>query len=266
MKQETVSVSVVVPAYESSPTIGRTLTSVMEQTSIPREVIVVDDGSIASDELATAVEKASSGCHVRVRLHRLDANRGPAAARNIGWDLASAESEYVAFLDADDRWDPLKLRNQTEWMQGHRDIAWTAHRCRAGKGSMTRHTPSRNQMLSRNRLLTSNPVATPTVMIARHVQSRFREHLRSCEDVMLWLDLLDAGLRGVLLGQTLATLGRQPTAPGGLTGDLHAMHEGMLSVLQILVDEGRLPSLDHLLFRGLEDARYARRVARRLLG
>ena len=79
---------------------------------------------------------------------------------------------------------------------------------------------------------------------------------------MLWIDLLDTGHPGVLLGETLASLGRVPLSPGGLTHDLVGMHSGMLHVLDTLRRERRLPAFEHAALRLWETLRYLRRRLR----
>jgi glycosyltransferase involved in cell wall biosynthesis len=87
-----VCVSVIIPAYNASATIGRTLEALSRQNCFqPFEVIVVDDGS--SDNTAEIVSSFAS-----VRYVRQD-NAGPASARNHGAGLA--QGEYLAFTDSD---------------------------------------------------------------------------------------------------------------------------------------------------------------------
>ena len=100
---QTVQVSVIIPAYNASAYVGDALESVLVQTSSPAEIIVVDDGS--SDDTAAIVRRRAD----RVRLVS-QANRGVAAARNVGVSVSS--QPHVAFLDADDRWLPVKLERQ----------------------------------------------------------------------------------------------------------------------------------------------------------
>jgi len=91
-------VSVVVPLYNKEPYIGRALDSILAQTLAEIEAIVVDDGS--TDGGAGVV----SACRdPRVRLIR-QANAGPGAARNRG--VREAGADLVAWLDADDSWEP----------------------------------------------------------------------------------------------------------------------------------------------------------------
>jgi len=104
-RNEPAPITVVIPAYNAAATLGAAIKSVLVQTLPPAEVIVVDDGS--SDESATIA--AAHGVDVLRQ-----SNRGEAGARNTGI-LASGE-EWIAFLDADDLWEPEKLQQQ-----------WSAH-------------------------------------------------------------------------------------------------------------------------------------------
>lgn len=94
------SIAVVIPAFNAAATIERALASVLAQTRRPDEIIVSDDGSddhtaALAAEFSPAVTVVSSG------------HGGAAAARNTGG--AAASSRYIAYLDADDTWEPNKL-------------------------------------------------------------------------------------------------------------------------------------------------------------
>ena len=93
-------VSVVIPTFNCGEFIGEAIESVLSQTYPPFEVIVVDDGS--TDDTQSIVGKYGDG--VRYTRHP---NRGSSCARNIG--IGFAKGDYLAFLDADDRWEPRKL-------------------------------------------------------------------------------------------------------------------------------------------------------------
>jgi glycosyltransferase involved in cell wall biosynthesis len=95
------SISVVIPLYNKGPHIDRALKSVLSQTSLPDEVIVVDDGSTDGGE-----KIVESFADPRIRLIRQE-NQGVSAARNRG--IKEARSELIAFLDADDAWKPRFL-------------------------------------------------------------------------------------------------------------------------------------------------------------
>ena len=93
-------VSVIMPCYNAAAYVGEAIEDVLAQTYGPVELIVVDDGS--TDGSADVVARYGRA----VRLIR-QSNGGCASARNTG--LAHATGAYVAFLDADDRWDPRIL-------------------------------------------------------------------------------------------------------------------------------------------------------------
>ena len=96
-------VSVVVPAFNSERYLAEAVESALGQTHPPFEVIVVDDGS--SDGTA----EAAAAFGERIRYER-QPNAGIGGARNTGVELASGD--HLAFLDADDRWEPDKLERQ----------------------------------------------------------------------------------------------------------------------------------------------------------
>ena len=107
---EAPAVSVVVPCYNASAFIGRTIESVLAQTWRALELIVVDDKSI--DRSVQTVRRYADS-DARVRLIEMPRNAGsPAAPRNTG--VRAARGEWIAFLDADDLWHPRKLELQLQ--------------------------------------------------------------------------------------------------------------------------------------------------------
>ncbi len=91
------SVSVIIPTYNRAEYLRQALESVFAQSLAPYEVIVVDDGS--TDHTPEVVQAFGP----RVRYCRQD-HRGIAAARNLGLEVA--RGEVIAWLDADDLWEP----------------------------------------------------------------------------------------------------------------------------------------------------------------
>ena len=102
-------VSVVIPAYNAERTLAATLRSVIDQSLSDFEVIVVDDGSTDHTK-DVALEPRDD----RIRVLSVP-NGGVSRARNHG--IASAASDLVAFLDADDIWLRAKLARQVEVMR-----------------------------------------------------------------------------------------------------------------------------------------------------
>lgn len=105
-----VRVSCIVPAYNAEPYVRETIESARAQTLNPCEIIVVDDGS--TDRTAEIV----AALPAPVRLLRQE-HAGQQAARNLG--ATAATGQLLAFLDADDLWDPEKLRLQVDLLRAH---------------------------------------------------------------------------------------------------------------------------------------------------
>jgi len=101
-------VSVVIPAYNCGAYVEEAVESALCQTYDALEVIVVDDGSTD----ATREKLSRFGDRIRV-IHQ--ENRGSSSARNRGLELS--RGEFVAFLDADDRWLSRKLEWQMACMR-----------------------------------------------------------------------------------------------------------------------------------------------------
>jgi glycosyltransferase involved in cell wall biosynthesis len=104
MPVSTPTVDVVIPVFNGERYLGEAIESVLAQDYKMASIIVVDDGS---SDRSVDVARRFPGVVV-LRQER----RGPAAARNRGVESSSAE--LLAFLDADDRWLPGKLRMQVE--------------------------------------------------------------------------------------------------------------------------------------------------------
>jgi len=98
-------ISVLLPAYNARACVARAIESVLAQTGVPFELIVIDDAS--TDSTASHVSERY-GHDRRLSVLRLGANGGPAHARNMG--LAAARGEWIALIDADDAWRPDRLQ------------------------------------------------------------------------------------------------------------------------------------------------------------
>lgn len=99
------SVSVIIPTYNCARFIGEAVDSIVSQTRAADEIIVVDDGS--GDDTESVVFAFNDP---RIK-YVWQQNSGASCARNHGLSIASGD--YIAFLDADDRWRPGMLEKQT---------------------------------------------------------------------------------------------------------------------------------------------------------
>lgn len=98
-------IGVIIPVYNGQRFLRATLESVVRQTCADWTLVVVDDGS--TDGSAAIVEEYAQA-DARVRLVR-QANAGVSVARNRGFEETAPTAEFVAFLDADDVWEPDAL-------------------------------------------------------------------------------------------------------------------------------------------------------------
>jgi glycosyltransferase involved in cell wall biosynthesis len=190
------SVSVVIPAYKAARTINRAVDSVLGQSRPPAEVLVVDDGSPDGGVLTAALARYGD----RVTLLR-KANGGAASARNHGIERAGGSA--VAFLDADDYWEPDKLDRQLALLDIHPEVGLTAARWYTEQPGQPRTPPSDPVDGDVDRawapagpdvLRLACRVWTSTVVVRRRVlgRHRFPTDLSTAEDRDLWCRLVAA--------------------------------------------------------------------------
>lgn len=112
-------VSVVIPTHDRAQLLVRAIRSVLAQTYDRLEIIVVDDAS--SDDTHEVVKQFGDS---RIRYIRHQTNRGGSAARNTG--IRAATGEYMAFLDDDDEWEPLKTEEQLKVLHDYDAVLCTS--------------------------------------------------------------------------------------------------------------------------------------------
>jgi glycosyltransferase involved in cell wall biosynthesis len=113
-------VSVVIPCFNHGQFLGNAIESVLAQTYENFEIIVVDDGS--TDDTADVAKRYPSVKYIRQQ------NTGRSAARNAG--LQQSRGEFVAFLDADDRFLAHALRTGADCLAQHPECAFVSGHCR----------------------------------------------------------------------------------------------------------------------------------------
>ena len=110
------SVSVIIPCYNSSKFIRKTIDSALNQDCEFLEIIAVDDGS--KDETRTILESYLP--NIKILFHPNHANLGQGPSLNLG--IRESKSNLIAFLDADDLWYPGKVREQVKIFQRFPDV------------------------------------------------------------------------------------------------------------------------------------------------
>ena len=185
MKIELEKISVVIPTLNRCFTLPRAIESVLRQTLMPCEVIVVDNGS--SDGTLELIK--SKYPTVRI-LH--EKKIGVSAARNRG--IKAAQGSWVALLDSDDEWLPNKLQRQIEGYINcgesvrviHTNEHWRKNNLLVNQ--MKKHQKTGGNIFNQCLLLCC---ISPSSVMLRHDLfddfGYFDENLPACEDYDLWL-------------------------------------------------------------------------------
>jgi glycosyltransferase involved in cell wall biosynthesis len=112
---EPASISVVVPTFNDVGRIGEALASIVNQTVLPGEVVVSDDGSDDGTERFVRRFAERHLDRLMIRYTRRESQGGDAAARNAG--IAAARGDWIAICDSDDTWAPTKLERQIGFLR-----------------------------------------------------------------------------------------------------------------------------------------------------
>lgn len=228
---QTIPVSVIIPCFGCVDTIERAIQSVMLQSALPAEVLLIDDAS--TDGTLSLLHKLAQRHGSMFRVISIPVNVGPGLARNEGWAIAS--QPWLAFLDADDTWHPQKLEVQWSWLQAHPEVDICGHSTQlisAGSQNPAPNTFSASH-LSLIQMLISNRLPTRSVMLRREIAQRFADKMVT-EDYLLWLEAIAYGYVAYRLNACLAFSLRPDFSPGGYSGQLWAHEKRELAALKRL--------------------------------
>ncbi|WP_432454640.1 MULTISPECIES: glycosyltransferase family 2 protein [unclassified Agarivorans] len=191
--QDNLTVSVIIPAYNAQSFIEKAILSVLAQSAVASEIIVVNDGS--SDATADIL----SGYLDRI-IYIEQQNAGVSAARNAG--ISVATSDLIAFLDADDYWHPDKLAIQLEAMQ--ENPHWVACYTRdCSDDSELNQTETESGLTFEDKTIEQifiNPyLTTSTVLVKRELLlsiGLFDTRLLTAEDIDVYYKIASLGMIG----------------------------------------------------------------------
>lgn len=259
--EERADVSVVIPCYQCSETIGRALNSIFNQTLKPKEIILIDDAS--GDGTVEGLKSLKNKHGDLIQVVRLPKNVGAASARNIGWDLAT--QPYIAFLDSDDAWHSKKIEIQYGYMTKNPDVVISGHLCRElSKGEIDElNWPvelKSVRTLSWMPLLLKNQFVTPSVMLKKDVAFRFFERKRYMEDHLLWLEIVSEKLVAVKLNIELVAIFKPMYGASGLSSNMWLMEKAELSNYQYLYCQKKLGLFRYAFLQCFSVAKFIRRL------
>jgi len=223
-------VSVVIPAYNAAGCIGQAVKSVLAQSFMDYEIIVVNDGSPDTAELEAALAPYRS----RIQYFRQE-NRGPSAARNRG--TRAARGKYVAFLDSDDTWLPEHLATQVFILEKDARLGLVYSDSFLLKdGEVVGRTFQReSQVLPVTFEALLEELCTVSLSTAVALRQDlieaglFDETMVRCEDFDLWLRM---AYRGTGMTHHSGANVRRTLSPDGLSSNEHLMRCARLEVLK----------------------------------
>ncbi len=177
------------PNYNGSKFIADAINSVICQSFSNWELIIVDD---KSNDKSIEIMQSFVDKDVRVKFYVLEENKGVSCARNLA--ILKSTGRYIAFLDSDDVWKPLKLEKQVELLN-EKDCALSyssyelINEFNAKLGSvMIKYTS-----LSYDKMLTNNQIGCLTAIYdtSKVGKMYMNENLKTHEDFLLWLNILE---------------------------------------------------------------------------
>ena len=179
-------ITIVVPVYNVEKYLPHTLESICGQTYTNLQILLIDDGS-TDDSLAVCHKWARQDNRIQVYEQE---NQGVARTRNKGIQLATGK--YVMFLDADDWWEPGKLKEQLKRLEetGY-VLCSTGRELMKADGSSTGRTIPVKEKITYRELLKHNSINCSSVLLRREDALAFpMEHDDSHEDYITWLKVV----------------------------------------------------------------------------
>jgi teichuronic acid biosynthesis glycosyltransferase TuaG len=181
-------VSVIMPSLNSECYIGEAIESVLSQTFCNFELIIIDGGS--EDNTIDIIDKYMLQDDRIFFINNIN-DGGPAHARQVG--IQSSKGDYIAFLDADDYWLPIKLEVQAEFMtSGNVEFSYTRYRSISDNGDNLGCPVIMRKIYTFKDAMLYRGIGTLTVMLRRDLLSEYVINSRSefAEDYLWWLLIL----------------------------------------------------------------------------
>ena len=205
-------ISVIMPAYNAEKTLARAVESVLAQTYPFFELLVIDDCS--QDQTAVLADRYAQG-DSRMRVLKNVNNLGVSGSRHVG--VEAARGAWLAFLDSDDAWTPLKLEKQVAIQkQHHAKLIFTGSAFMDADGcalDWILHVP---EQIGYRKLLRQNLVSNSSVLIAKDCYLRNESAGDDMhEDFTCWLKLLRSGETAYGIDEPLLVYRLNPNSKSG---------------------------------------------------
>lgn len=203
------SVLITVYSKEKPEFLENSIKSVINQTVVPNQIIIVEDGKLTS-ELEKVIENHKKSFFNNFTIVKLDKNMGRGIASNAG--IEKATNEWIAKMDSDDISKPDRFEIQLNAIQKHPEAV-------AIGGQVEEFIENQSHVISKREVPLDSesifkfakyrsPVNNPTVMFKKSVVKELGEYsnLRFLEDYDLWVKMLTAGFKIVNVPETLVDM------------------------------------------------------------
>jgi teichuronic acid biosynthesis glycosyltransferase TuaG len=186
-------ISVIIPYYKKNLFITDTINSILDQTYLNYEIIIVDDeNSYESNILLNKLSKLSS----KIKIITNRKNIGAGFSRNVALNISNGE--FIAFCDSDDLWKRSKLEKQLEFMLiNNINFSFTSYEIIDEENKFLDLRYSKSSIKFHD-LLKSCDIGLSTVMIKKilfeDIDLRFAK-LKTKEDYVLWLKIAKKGIK-----------------------------------------------------------------------
>lgn len=180
-------VSIITPMYNSEKYISEMIESVLKQTYKEWELIIVDD---CSTDNSYKIVNRYVNIDSRIRLIKLESNKGPSDARNVG--IKNSNGRYIAFLDSDDLWKKNKLEVQINYMISNNEAVTCTSYEILSEGLEKKYgifyVPNK---ITYEKMLKRNYFSCDTVIIDRNkINNYYMEYYERHEDYVTWLKII----------------------------------------------------------------------------
>ncbi len=242
-------VSVVVPTFNREGYLPLAIESVLRQTGVVVDVVIVDDGSTDGTSKVVERNKASWGDRVR---YVWQPNAERCVARNHG--LRLSRGEFVAFLDSDDIWLPDHLHHCLETFAAHPHAVavYGEYGLISATGGVLRDRIVRPRTSGKSflrNLCLKRVILHPTGVVVRHAVldggDPFDPEIPGAEDWLFWVSL---ARRGLILGTSRRTVWMR-VHPGGTFGEPYKFSRSLTLAAEKVIKSGLPASL------GISDGR-----------
>ena len=256
-------ISVVIPVYNSEKTIKNTLESVINQSYLPYEVVLVNDGS--TDNSRKIIDDfVDSNTFKNVNFKLINkSNGGVSTARNTG--LKIADGDWIAFLDSDDKWLPNKLEFQKKILEQNPNIDFLG--CtRNGeiiKSILWKQLGYLTKITAKN-LLVRFVFVVPTIIFKKSIIKQvgfFDENQKYAEEGNYFIRIANK-YNCYLLNECLVITGNGKAHFGesGLSGNIKEMEKGELKNIKDSLHLGVINKLEYYMIITFSLLKYLRRV------